>query len=181
MFFDGWQGLTRLAAVGIPAYLALLLLLRISGKRTLSKFNAFDLIVTVAFGSTLSAALVTSDLSLLEVVGAFALLVILQFAITWSSVRWHGVHRIVKSEPQLLYHGGQFLRGAMHRERITEAELLAAVRSQGVGSVDAVESIVLETEGTISVITDTARGTAALRTVADHPAGRQRSKPLGDH
>lgn len=170
MFFDGWQGLTRLIAVGIPAYLALLLLLRVSGKRTLSKFNAFDLIVTVAFGSTLSAALVTSDLSLLEVVGAFALLVMLQYAITWSSVRWHGVHRLVKSEPQLLYHDGQFLRGAMHRERITEAELLAAVRSQGVASVDAVAAIVLETEGTISVITDTARGTAALRTVADHPA-----------
>ena len=180
MFFDGWQGLTRLIAVGIPAYLALLLLLRISGKRTLSKFNAFDLIVTVAFGSTLSAGLVNSDLSLIEVVGTFALLVTLQFAITWSSVRWHGVHSLVKSEPQLLYHDGRFLRGAMHRERVTEAELLAAVRSQGVGAVDAVAAIVLETEGTISVITNTDRGMAALRTVHDHPAST-RGESLGDH
>ena len=170
MFFDGWQGLTRLLAVGIPAYLALVLLLRFSGKRTLSKFNAFDLIVTVAFGSTLSAALVTSDLSLIEVAGAFALLVMLQFAITWSSVRWHGVHRLVKSEPQLLYHDGSFLRAAMHRERVTESELLAAVRLQGRGSMGDVEAIVLETDGTISVITDSTRGPSALRTVRDHPA-----------
>lgn len=181
MFFDGWQGLTRLVAVGIPAYLALILLLRISGKRTLSKFNAFDLIVTVAFGSTLAAAFVNSDLSLIEVVGALALLVMLQFVITWSSVRWHSVHRLVKSEPQLLYHDGRFLRGAMHRERITEAELLAAIRAQGVGAVDGVAAIVLETEGTISVITNTERGTAALRTVADYPDGPQRGKALGDH
>lgn len=169
MFFDGWQGLTRLIAVGIPAYLALVLLLRISGKRTLSKFNAFDLIVTVAFGSTLSAALVSRDLPLIDVIGAFVLLVLLQFAITWSSVRWSSVHRVIKAEPQLVYHGGRFLHGAMQRERVTEAELLAAVRSQGIGSADAVDAIVLETDGTISVITDTAQGAAALRTVRDHP------------
>ena len=71
MFFNGWSGILRLIAVGVPAYIALILLLRISGKRTLPKFNAFDLIVTVAFGSMLAGAFLNSDRALVDVVGAF--------------------------------------------------------------------------------------------------------------
>ncbi|MDP9439064.1 MAG: DUF421 domain-containing protein, partial [Actinomycetota bacterium] len=60
MVFDSWVGLFRVAAVGTAAYFALVLLLRISGKRTLSKINAFDLVVTVALGSTLATVLLSS-------------------------------------------------------------------------------------------------------------------------
>ena len=54
MLFDSWAGLGRTLLVGPLAYVALVLLLRISGKRTLTKLNAFDLVVTVALGSTLA-------------------------------------------------------------------------------------------------------------------------------
>jgi uncharacterized membrane protein YcaP (DUF421 family) len=165
MFFGGWSNVIRVVAVGVPAYLALILLLRFSGKRTLAKFNAFDLIVTVAFGSTLSAALLSPDLALTEVIAAFALLVLLQFAITWSAVRWTAVDRMVKAEPQLLYHRGEFLRGPMRRERVTEGEVLAAIRSQGYGTDGPVEAVVLETDGTISVISEVSGGTSALSEV----------------
>jgi uncharacterized membrane protein YcaP (DUF421 family) len=173
MFFNGWSGLIRLIAVGIPAYVALILLLRISGKRTLSKFNAFDLIVTVAFGSMLASALLNSDRALADVIGAFALLVLLQFVITWSSVRWSAVHALVKAKPQLLYHRGEFLHDALRRERITETEVLAAIRSQGNGSTSGVDSVVLETDGTFSVVTNVEQGTSALRSVRGHPAGSE--------
>lgn len=61
MFFDSWSSLIRVVAVGLPAYVALILHHRISGKRTLAKYYAFDLIVTVAFKSTLSAGLLSPD------------------------------------------------------------------------------------------------------------------------
>ena len=48
MFFSSWQGLLRVLVVGALAYLLLVVLLRVSGKRTLAKMNAFDLVVTVA-------------------------------------------------------------------------------------------------------------------------------------
>ncbi|RMD68975.1 MAG: DUF421 domain-containing protein, partial [Cyanobacteria bacterium J149] len=48
MFFETWSGLGRVLIVGVLAYAGLIVLLRFSGKRTLSKMNAFDLIVTVA-------------------------------------------------------------------------------------------------------------------------------------
>lgn len=57
MLFSGWEGLLRTLVVGVLAYVSLVVFLRISGKRTLSKMNAFDLVVTVALGSTLATVL----------------------------------------------------------------------------------------------------------------------------
>jgi uncharacterized membrane protein YcaP (DUF421 family) len=60
LFYDDWTGLVRVVVVGTAAYLALIVLLRISGKRTLAKLNAFDFVVTVALGSTLARVLLSS-------------------------------------------------------------------------------------------------------------------------
>lgn len=87
MFFDSWQGLGRVVVVGILAYAALVFFLRVSGKRTLTKMNAFDLVVTVALGSTLATVLLSKDVALAEGLIAFAVLIALQFAVTWLSVR----------------------------------------------------------------------------------------------
>lgn len=165
MFFNGWTPILRLFAVGVPAYIALILLLRISGKRTLSKFNAFDFIVTVAFGSMLAAAFMNRDLALVEVIGAFAILVLLQAVLTWSSVRSDWFERLVKSEPQLLYHRGQFLWDAMRKERVTESEIDAAIRAQGHGSAECVASVVLETDGTMSIVSNVECGDGAVSRV----------------
>ncbi|HUH13323.1 MAG TPA: hypothetical protein VMK65_09445, partial [Longimicrobiales bacterium] len=69
MFFDSWTGLGRVLLVGALAYAALILILRISGKRTLTKLNAFDLVVTVALGSTLATTLLTDYGALRHVQG----------------------------------------------------------------------------------------------------------------
>ena len=84
----------------------LLLLLRVSGKRTLTKMNAFDLVVTVALGSTLATVLLTKSVALAEGLTAFVLLIFLQFVLTWLSVRSRAVSRLVKSEPTLLVYQG---------------------------------------------------------------------------
>ena len=88
MFFQNWTGLLRTVIVGVMAYLALVTLLRVTGKRTLSKMNAFDLIVTVALGSVLATILLSKDVPLAEGVVAFGLLVSMQYIITWLSVRY---------------------------------------------------------------------------------------------
>lgn len=170
MFFDGWLGPVRTLIVGVCAYAALVLLLRVSGKRTLSKMNAFDFVVTVALGSTLATVLLSKDVALVEGVAAFALLIALQFVITWLSVRSKTISGLVKSEPALLWHRGEFLRGAMRKARVTEGELLAAMRSQGQATLESVEAVVLETDGSFSVIARREQpGSSALAGVA----GRQ--------
>jgi uncharacterized membrane protein YcaP (DUF421 family) len=151
-FFSGWETVGRTFAIGILAYAGLILLLRISGRRTLSKMNAFDFVVTVAFGSTLATILLNKDVALVEGLTAFAVLVGLQFVVTWTSVRVTWFRRIVTGEPRLLLHEGEFLRAAMRAARVAEDEIHAALRSEGVADPREALAVVLETDGSFSVI-----------------------------
>ena len=175
MLFDGWLPLGRTVIVGILAYFALVLLLRVSGKRTLSKMNAFDLVVTVALGSTLATVLLSTDVALATGVLAFALLISLQYTITWLSARSQKVQGFVKAEPTLLVHCGRFLRRTMKRERVTEEEILAALRGQGIAAVEDVEAVVLETDSSFSVLrssgsaSDSALSNVSAYTSEDQP------------
>lgn len=152
MFFDGWDSILRVVVVGILAYAGLVLMLRMSGNRTLSKMNAFDLVVTVAFGSTLSTILVNENVSLATGLAAIALLVALQFAITWTSVRSRFLGAAVKTAPTLVVCDGRFLDDAMTRVRVTAAEVRSAVRRHGIGAMEQVAAVVLESDGSLSVI-----------------------------
>jgi uncharacterized membrane protein YcaP (DUF421 family) len=152
MFFDSWAGLGRVVVTGVLGYAAMVVLLRISGKRTLTKLNAFDLVVTVALGSTLSALLLDKNIALAEGVLAIATLVFLQFAITWASVRARWVSQLVKSEPTLLAYKGEFIDKAMRAQRVTETEALAALRAHQLAGVEDALALVLETDGSLSVL-----------------------------
>lgn len=153
MFYDNVSGLVRVLVVGTLAYAALVLLLRVSGKRTLSQLNAFDFIVTVALGSTLATIVLSSDVALAEGVLTLALLAALQFAVAWLSVRLPRVRRALTSRPTLLVRDGEPIAAALARERISEQSLHQTIRSAGVGSVSLVSAVVVETNGTLSVIT----------------------------
>ncbi|ULB11019.1 DUF421 domain-containing protein [Cereibacter azotoformans] len=152
IFLDSWAGLARTVVVGIAAYGLLIAMLRASGKRTLSKMNAFDFVVTVALGSTLATVLLNRSVPLAEGVAALALLICLQYAITWLAVRVPAVQALVKSEPTLLLHDGCFLDQALKRQRVTRDEVLAALRQSGTDDPAGARSVVLETDGSLSVI-----------------------------
>lgn len=150
MLFQNWSGIVRTILVGSMAYATLVLFLRISGKRTLAKLNAFDLVVTVALGSTLSAITLQESVALAEGAAALALLIALQFAVTFWSVRAKSFAKLIRSEPALLARAGEFCHQALRRERVTEDEALSAIRASGGDTVSDVEFLVLESDGTIS-------------------------------
>jgi len=152
LWFHSWTELLRIALVGVFAYAALVALLRGSGKRTLTKMNAFDFVVTIALGSMLASVILSKDVALAEGLLALGLLVGLQYAVTWASVRSSLVRRVVKSEPSLLFYEGRMLEQALRAQRVTQAEVRAAVRASGMGDLQEVEAVVLETDGTFSVI-----------------------------
>jgi uncharacterized membrane protein YcaP (DUF421 family) len=152
MLFDDWAGIGRTILVGMLAYVALVVLIRMSGKRTLAKMNAFDLVVTVALGSTLATILLSKDVALAEGVAAFMTLIGLQFVIAWLSSRSKRFERLVKSEPSLLLYNGRFLAREMRAERVTQQEVVAALRSQGVSCVGGAAAVVLETDGSFTVL-----------------------------
>lgn len=169
MFFDSWFDLFRVVVVGSLAYVALVAFLRATGKRTLSKLNAFDLVVTVALGSTLATVLLNANVSLAEGVVAFALLIGLQYGITWLSVRSERFQGMIKAEPTLLLYRGRYLRDAMRRQRVTTEEILSVLRAEGVTRVEDAGAVVLETDGSISVLSDLGPETATVLATTDVP------------
>ncbi len=160
--------LLRTAVVAVGAYVSLVVILRLAGKRSMSKWNAFDSVVTIALGSSLATAVLSRQTSFTQAAVAFVMLIGLQFALTWLSVRIAAVDHVVKGSPRLLFKNGEFRRSAMRRERVPESEVLAAIRSQGISDIREVAAVVLETDGEFSVLTEQAPDeTSALRDVAD--------------
>ena len=152
MLFDSWGGLGRVLFVGVLAYGALVAILRVSGKRTLTKLNAFDLVVTVALGSTLATVLLSKDVPLIEGVAAFTLLAAMQFAVTWSSVRSKRFRKWIKAEPRTLLRDGNFDEAALRDERVTRDDVMAGIRGQGYSAASQIYTVTLETDGSMSVV-----------------------------
>lgn len=177
IFFDGWQPVLKTLVSGVAAYVGLIILLRISGKRTLSKWNAFDFAITVALGSTIASILLSNDVSVVQGLVALSLLVLLQYIVTWLSVRWHWFSRAVKAEPSLLLYRGHFQYETMLAQRVTEGEVMGALRAHGITAPEDAAAVVLESYGSFSVVDDIGEnGVRALRNVVGFDEGKTRSE-----
>lgn len=165
MFYDGLEGLVRVTLVSIVAYGWLVLVLRLAGKRSLSKLNAFDLVVTVALGSTLATVFLSKDVALIEGALAFCMLALLQWLVSRLSVFSNKFNKLVRSEPRLLVKDGVYRQSAMADERVTAGEVDAAIRNAGVGRIEDIAAVVLESDGSMSVIPGSGEEMTALRSV----------------
>ena len=111
-FWNGWEPLLRTVVVGTLTYISIILILRISGKRTLAKMNMFDFVITVALGSAYGRVLTAKQVSVSEAVTTFALLALLQFIVSKLENKSNWFYQLVTSEPTLLYYRGQFIQKA---------------------------------------------------------------------
>ena len=165
MWFDSWSDILRVALIGPLAYGSLVLFLRLSGKRTLAKLNAFDFVVTVALGSTLATVLLSSDVSFAEGTLGLGLLVALQYVVATASRRVPRVRRLVKSEPQVVLRHGRLLHDVLRRERLNVEEVHQALRKSGIADTGDVAAVVLETDGSFSILASAAPRASALADV----------------
>ena len=139
--------------VGAAAYVALVLMLRVSGKRTLSKMNAFDLVVTVALGSTLATVLLSRSVPLADGLLAFGLLILLQYVITWLSVRSGSFQDLIKAAPTDLVRDGQYLEKSMRETARDSGRDRSRTQTAWHCPLWATQkSVTLETDGSLSVV-----------------------------
>lgn len=171
MIFDSVTGLIRIGLITVLAYAAIILVLRVSGKRTLSKLSAFDFIVTIALGSVLATVILSADVVLLEGILAFSLLALLQGCVARLSVVSRFIRAATRSQPTLLVRDGVCLQSAMSDERITADDIATAVRQSGIGRLEEVGAVVLETDGSLSVLKGTSAEMDLLRGVRDGALG----------
>jgi len=154
IFFKDWSSIGNVALATVLAFITLFLFVRISGKRTLAKLNAFDFVVTVALGSTLSYMMLNL-VPLLEGAVVLMLIIFMQYLFAWIARSSTKVERLVNAVPQLLFYEGSFIEDAMKREALTEEEVYATVRHAGIDHVEHVKAVVMELNGQISVIRKT--------------------------
>lgn len=154
MWFDNWSGIWRIGITALVVYAALIAILQFAGKRSIAKLNIFDLVVTVALGSVLSSIILTKSIAIAEGIAAFVFLAILQWSVSFLSVRWGWFKQIIRSDARLLLKDGEFLEDEMKSERVTFGEIEAAIRKQGHGEIENIAAVVLETDGSFSVIKD---------------------------
>ena len=147
-----WMDLITVPAVAIGAYLWLIFVLRLSGKRSLSKLNAFDWAITVAFGSTLATIILDNETGLVRGATALASLALVQFLLTKASLWSKFIRKTVRSRPTLLVSEEGIFEQALYEERVTLDELAEVIRNNGYGRMEEVGAVILETDGSFSVL-----------------------------
>jgi uncharacterized membrane protein YcaP (DUF421 family) len=155
---DLGSGLLDVIARTAIVYLAILVLLRVTGKREVGQLSMLDFVLVLLISNGVQNAMVGDNVTLAGGVAAALTLVALDRGLGLLRDRFPRVRRVVEGEPRLLVRRGTVLRRAMREESVTHAELLAALREHGLVRVEDVELAVLETTGTISVIPKSGAG-----------------------
>jgi uncharacterized membrane protein YcaP (DUF421 family) len=153
-----WHDLTHLG-ISVPdkivrtlaVYLALIVLLRLAGKRDLAQLNTFDLIVVLLLSNVVQNAVIGPDNSLLGgLIGAAVLVGANSFFV--HVVRpWRGETALLEGTTTVLARAGEWLPGAMRREGVRRQDLEGALRKQNAYKIEDVAELKLEPGGTIVV------------------------------
>lgn len=152
-----WQGpdpLVHTFITLVVGYIALVVLLRISGARTMASMTPLDLIIAVTIGSAFGRMLTAVEVPLSQAIFTLVLLVLLQWILAWVRGRAPRLRRLLDAPPVLIYYEGNFQRRAMRRHQLVEDDVHTAVRSSSKGSLKGVSAVVLEQNGTLVVIGD---------------------------
>ncbi len=137
----------------IVIYLILLTALRVTGKRQLGQFTPFDFTVLLLVANAVQNAMIGPDTSLVGgIIGAGTLLA-LNYGVGILVARYGLFQRELQGDPTVLVENGQLIMGNMRRERVDPNDVLMAMREHGVDDLAKVQQAVLETDGTISIVT----------------------------
>jgi uncharacterized membrane protein YcaP (DUF421 family) len=150
-FFESWYSVGRTVTLTVIGFAALITLLRVSGKRTLSKLNVFDFVFVVAVGSMFASTVIEKDITLVEGLAGLITLVLIQVVLARVAANWPAAERIINGSPTLLLARGKFIPHALRKERVTEEEVRAAIRAKGINRVEDVHAVIIENDGTLSV------------------------------
>ena len=133
-------------------YLAILVGLRLAGKREIGQMTVFDLVVLLLISNAVQNAMVGPDTSLIGGILAAAVLLVINTVLARLRMRWPRLRRLIEGSPTLLVLHGEVIKEHMAREGIDQETLEAALREHGFGEVADVEMVVLEIDGSISVV-----------------------------
>lgn len=153
MFSSSLYGIERIIGMSIFFYFSLIIVLKVSGKRTLSEINAFDFLVTVTIGSIAATTIVLQESSFIDGIVAVTTLIILQYILAKLDTKYYFIGKFFLTKPTLLYYKGEYLIENMNKMRITKNDLDQQVRLNAGTLIENVSAVVLESNGGLSIIT----------------------------
>ncbi len=133
-------------------YVFLLAALRLTGKRQLGQMSSFDLVVLLIISNVVQNAMIGNDNSLTGGLIGAATILLLNYVIARLVVTNKGTERLIEGSPTLLIHNGKVIDANLRHELLTREELMAALRRQGILSVDEVRVALLEETGAITAV-----------------------------
>jgi uncharacterized membrane protein YcaP (DUF421 family) len=136
----------------LVAFLFVLLLTRVVGRRELSSLQPFDLILLVMIGDLVQQGVTQNDFSITGMLLVGSTIGLLAVLVSWTSFRFPRLRPVLDGEPVIVVQDGEPIRKNLNRNRLTLDELRAAARQEQIASLDDVQWAVLETSGRISFI-----------------------------
>ena len=137
----------------LAVYAILLIIFRISGKRSLAQITTFDLVLTLIISEAIQQALVDSDNSMTNAIILVLTLVATDIGLSLAKQRWGAFERIVEGTPVILLEQGHLHEARMRAERVGPEEILGAAReAHGLERLDQIKYAVVEQNGHITVV-----------------------------
>jgi uncharacterized membrane protein YcaP (DUF421 family) len=145
------QELLLTSARAVAVYALMLLVIRLLGKRTVGNFSAFDLIIALMLGEVVDE-IIYGDVRFIQGTVAIVTLAALAAADSWVSYSHHGLQKILEGKPTVIVRDGELQWNGMRAERMSERDVMAMLRLQGVQDMREVHVAVVETDGEVSVL-----------------------------
>lgn len=156
------DGATSLLQLSLPwyqfvlravlVYFAVMVLVRVSGKRAVGQFTPFDLVLLILIGNAVQNGLNGGDNSLTAALILSTSLLALNYLVAFLSARFPRVRKLVEGEPVVLVRNGEVFRDVLRRELVSRADFDKAMREAGLFEPDQIRLAVLETNGHITII-----------------------------
>lgn len=143
-----WEFVLRAFAV----YVALLAMVRVTGKRSVSQTTPFDMVLIVLLGTAVQNSLIGEDISLLGGLILAATLIAMNYLVGWVTARWRTAHSVAEGDPVLLARNGEVFARVLRRQNLSRADFDEAMRRNGLRDDAEIECAWLEADGSVSLL-----------------------------
>jgi len=138
---------------GLAIYFTLLVIIRLSGRRTLAQMTPFDLVIVLVISETTQQAMLGDDFSITNAVILILTLFTTDIGLSYVKSWWPRAAHIIDGVPTILVTDGVYDEGALRGARLQKEDVMQAARSQeGIESVGEIKFAILEVSGNISII-----------------------------
>jgi uncharacterized membrane protein YcaP (DUF421 family) len=139
------------AVRALAVYVLVLVVIRITGKRTIGHFTAFDLLVALMLGEVVDE-IIYGDVTFAQGTVAILVIALAEYGNSWLTYWDHGFDALLEGKPTTIVEDGKLVRRGMRKERMNEKDVMAEMRVNGIDDLREVRLAVVENDGAVSVI-----------------------------